>query len=284
MVTSNRKEPLITIIVAVYNGEETLQQCIDSVANQTYPHKQLIVVDGDSNDGTVQILKENQEKIHYWISEPDSGVYNAWNKGLRQANGDWICFLGADDYFWDEQVLDKLSAALLAVPPEIRLAYAQVMLIGNNDETLFPVGEPWEAFRERFHQGACLPHQGVMHRRSLFEQIGEFDESFRIGGDYEIMLRELKAAEAVFILDIIVAAMRQGGLSSNPSDTIEVMLDIRRAQKMHGQSWPSFFWLKAMMRVFIRLLLWKVAGGSRARKILDMGRRIKGMPPYWTRT
>ena len=284
MATSNRKAPLITIIVAVYNGEETLQQCIDSVANQTYPHKQLIVVDGDSNDGTVQLLKDNQEKIHYWISEPDSGVYNAWNKGLRQANGDWICFLGADDYFWDEQVLNKLSEALMSVPPEIRLAYAQVMLIGTNDEVLFPVGESWDTFRSRFHEGACLPHQGVLHRRELFEQIGEFDESFRIGGDYEIMLRELNAAEAIFMPDMIVTAMRQGGLSSNPAETIQAMLDIRRAQKMHSQYWPSFFWLKAMVRVYLRLLLWKIVGGNMARKILDLFRQIRGAPPYWTRT
>lgn len=284
MATSNGQSPLITVIVAVYNGEDTLQQCIDSVANQTYPNKQLIIVDGDSNDGTVQLLKDNREKIDYWISEPDSGVYNAWNKGLKQANGDWICFLGTDDYFWDEAVLDKLSVALVDIPPGVRLAYAQVMLIGTNDEVLFPVGESWDTFRERFHEGACLPHQGVLHRHDLFQQIGEFDESFRIGGDYEIMLRELKAAEAMFIPDIIVAAMRQGGLSSNPAETVQAMLDIRRAQKMHGQNWPSFFWIKAMARVYLRLLLWKIVGGDMARKILDLGRRLKGAPPYWTRT
>lgn len=276
--------PLISIIVAVYNGAKTLQQCIDSVAHQTYPNRELIIIDGGSKDGTVEILTENSDKINYWISEPDRGIYNAWNKGLSQAKGEWICFLGADDFFWNDQVLERMSVALQNVPPDVRLAYAQIMLLSADGESLFSAGEPWEKIRGRFRQGSCLSHQGVMHRRSLFEQNGKFDESFRIAGDYELMLRELKTAEAMFIPDIITTAMRQGGLSSNPSNSIEAMQDIRRAQKMHGQYFPSFFWLVAMIRVYIRLLLWNSVGERTTRKLLDLGRRIRGLPPYWTRT
>lgn len=276
--------PLISIIVAVYNGAKTLQQCIDSVAHQTYPNRELIIIDGGSKDGTVEILTENSDKINYWISEPDRGIYNAWNKGLSQAKGEWISFLGADDFLWDAQVLERMSVALQNVPPDVRLAYAQIMLLNNNGENLYPIGEPWGKVKERFKQGLCLPHPGVMHRRSLFERNGKFDESFRIGGDYELMLRELKTAEAMFIPDIITTAMRPGGLSSNPSNSIEAMQDIRRAQKMHGQYFPSFFWLVAMIRVYIRLLLWNSVGERTTRKLLDLGRRIRGLPPYWTRT
>lgn len=284
MLPEESDKPRFTVIVAVFNAVDTLQQCIDSVVQQTCPHRELIIIDGGSRDGTVDLLEANSGQIDYWISEPDSGVYNAWNKGLARSRGDWICFLGADDFFWDERVLEKLGTALAQLPVEVRLAYAQVMLLGVDDEILFPVGDSWETARDRFFKGACLPHQGVMHRRGMFEQIGNFDESFRIGGDYELMFRELKSAEAVFVPDIVVAAMRQGGLSSNPSDTVEAMLDIRRAQKMHGRYWPSLFWLGAMTRVYVKLILWKILGASRARKILDLGRRIKGAPPYWTRT
>lgn len=275
--------PLLTVIIAVYNCARTIQQCIDSIAQQTYPNKELIIIDGGSIDGTVEIIEKNTEKISYWISEPDHGVYNAWNKGLENAKGDWICFLGADDYFWNDQALEQMSVALQSIPPIVRLAYAQIMLVSAEGEVLFPAGEPWEKVRNRFIQGACLPHQGVMHRRSLFEQNGKFDESFRIGGDYELMLRELKTAEAMFIPDIIITAMRQGGLSSNPFNSIEAMRDIRRAQIIHGQRWPSLFWVKAMIVVYIRLLLWKLIGEIMTRKLLDMGRRIKGLPPYWTK-
>lgn len=98
---------MISIIVAVFNGKITLQHCIDSVAQQTYPNKELIIIDGGSKDGTVNLLEENRNKISYWISEPDRGIYNAWNKGLEQTTGKWIIFLGADDYLWDVRVLER---------------------------------------------------------------------------------------------------------------------------------------------------------------------------------
>jgi len=281
---SDSAYPLITVIVAVFNGANTLQQCIDSVAKQTYFNKELIIIDGNSQDGTIEILKFNNDKINYWISEPDTGVYNAWNKGVEKAKGEWICFLGADDFFLEDDGLEKLITKLQDIPSEVRIAYTKVMLFGADDNPLFPVGERWENAKGNFMKGLCLPHQGVMHRRSLFERNGKFDESFRIGGDYEIMLRELKSAEAMFIPDIIVTAMRPGGLSSNPFSAVEAMQDIRRAQKKHGQYWPSFFWIKAMIRVYIRLILWKLIGEKRTRKFLDFSRRIKGQPAYWTRT
>ena len=80
--------PTITVIVAVYNGAKTLQQCISSVAEQTYSHTQLIIVDGGSKDDTVEILKLNDRFIDYWISESDTGIYSAWNKALIQGAGD----------------------------------------------------------------------------------------------------------------------------------------------------------------------------------------------------
>lgn len=278
-----RATPFISVIVAVYNGVKTLQQCIDSFALQSHPNKELIVVDGGSKDGTTNLLGSNDGLIDRWISEPDKGIANAWNKGLACAKGDWICFLGADDFFWNKDVLALISMELEKVPSEVHMAYTQIMLVSVEGNVLYPVGEPWEKVKKRFKQGLCLPHQGVMHRRSLFEQNGNFDESFRIGADYELMLRELKAAEIVFIPEIILSAMRQGGLSSNPSNSIDAMNDVRRAQKMHGQYFPSLFWMLAMLRIYMRSLVWKLIGEQKTRKLLDLCRRIKGLPLYWTK-
>ncbi|HOQ42090.1 MAG TPA: glycosyltransferase family 2 protein [Smithellaceae bacterium] len=280
---NHKSSPLISIIIAVFNGVKTLQQCIDSVVQQGYANKELIIIDGGSKDGTVDLLKSNSEHISYWISEPDRGIYQAWNKGLLHAKGDWICFLGVDDYFWNNHVLEHMSDALQNVPPDVRLAYAQIMLLDANGESLFAIGEPWEKIRDRFKQGLCLPHPGLMHRRSLFERNGNFDESFRIAGDYELMLRELKTAEAVFIPGIITIAMRTGGISSNPANSLLSLKEIRLAQRMHGQYFPSLFWLRAMIRIYMRLLLWNSLGETKARKLLDLGRRMKGLPAYWTR-
>ena len=276
--------PIISIIVAVFNSANTLQQCIDSVTQQTYANKELIVIDGGSNDGTVDLLELNSAQVNYWISESDSGIYNAWNKGLNQAKGEWICFIGADDYFFNPKVLEQIAAQLVILPPEIRVAYGQIMLLNKNGENLYTIGKPWSEVKERFKQVMCIPQPGLMHRRSLFELHGNFDESFRIGGDYELLLRELKTAEAVFILDIITVAMRQGGLSSDPSNSIEAMQDARRAQKIHGQLLPGVFWVTAMARVYLRYLLWYLLGEKLTRKLLDFGRRVKRLPPYWTKT
>jgi glycosyltransferase involved in cell wall biosynthesis len=281
---NKQSAPLISVIVAVLNGSKTLQQCIESIANQTYRKIEIIVIDGGSKDGSVAILELNREKIAYWISEKDTGVYNAWNKGLRKSRGEWIIFLGADDYFLNDLVMEQIAIRLETIPNEFRLVYSRVMLIGVDGEAIFSVGEPWDIGRDRFKKGVCLPHQGVVHRRSLFDQNGKFDESFRIGGDYELMLRELKTADAVFIPDIIATGMRQGGLSSNPASSINAMLDIRRAQKMHTQYIPSLLWLKAMVRIYFRLLLWNSIGEGATRKLFDLGRRFMGLPAYWTRT
>ena len=276
--------PLISIIVAVFNGDPTLQQCIDSVAQQTYPNKELIIIDGGSKDGTVELLERNREKIGYWISEPDLGIYNAWNKGLAQAQGEWIIFLGADDYLWDAQVLERMAEQLENLPASIRVAYAQVMILNANGMRLYAAGEPWEKIKGRFRKIMCIPHQGVSHRRSLFEQHGQFDETFRIAGDYELLLRELKTADAGFIPNIIMTAMRQGGVSSSPQNSLALLHEVRRAQQMHGQRLPSRIWVMVVARVYLRLLIWGILGERQARKLLDIGRRVMGLPPYWTRT
>ena len=278
-----KSSPLITVIVAVFNGAKTLQQCIDSAAQQTYANKELIIIDGGSTDATVDLLKANQEKISYWISEPDTGIYNAWNKGLLQAKGDWICFLGADDYFWDARVLEHMSESLANLPFEIRVAYGQVMLLDNDGRALYPSGESWEIIKDRFMQVMCIPHQGVMHRSSLFKQSGLFDESFRITGDYELLLRELKKGNAVFISDLITTGMRQGGISSDPGNALETMREIRRAQRMHGQNLPGWIWMLAMARVYVKLFLWRLLGEGMTRRALDLYRRVMGLPSYWTK-
>ena len=264
------KPPVISVVVAVYNGKATLQQCLDSVTQQTYSGVELVVIDGGSSDGTTDILLANAEHIAYRISEPDRGIYNAWNKGLAQAHGEWICFLGADDFFWDAQVLERMAAQLMLVPVNIQVAYGQIMLLNSAGAELYPIGQPWEVVKERIKQVMCIPHPAVMHRRSLFEQHGNFDESFRIAGDYEFLLREVTTADAVFFPNFITVGMRQGGISSNPKSALLTMRETRRAQQMHGQHFPGRLWMMAMLRVYIRLLLSNVIGAKLANKAIDL--------------
>ena len=278
------QSPRVSVIIAVYNGIGTLQQCLDSVLGQTYAHIELIVIDGGSTDGTVDLIQTNAPRISYWVSEPDSGIYNAWNKALAQAKGDWICFLGADDYFRDVQVLGRMAGQLVLVPSDILVAYGQIMLLDSSDAELYPLGAPWPTVKNRFKQTMCLPHPAVMHRRGLFAQNGIFDESFHIAGDYELLLRELATRDAFFIQGIVMTAMRQGGMSSNPNRSLAMWLEVRLAQRKNGLRWPGPIWLLALARTCIRIFLWRLVGERRTRRMLDLGRRVMGLPAYWTKT
>ena len=280
---ANQSTPLITIIIAVYNASKTLQQSIDSIVNQTYSRIELIVVDGGSRDGTVDLLRLNQHKITYWVSEPDDGIYSAWNKGLVKSNGDWICFLGADDYFWNNQVLEHMVQNLAAIPKNIQIAYGQVMLIAKDDQPLYLVGKSWDQVKPVFIKSMSIPHPGMMHRRSVFEKNGKFDETFRIVGDYEFLLRELISADALFI-PLIIVGVRQGGVSCNPANSLEILSEIRRAQIMHGYYMPSPEFILSFVRLLIRKVSWFLLGERMARKLLDFGRYLMGLPKYWTRT
>lgn len=267
--------PLISIIVAVFNGKATLQQCIESVAQQTYSNKELIVVDGGSTDGTVDLLKDSSEKISTWISEPDHGIYNAWNKGLNLAQGVWICFLGADDFLWEPTVLEQMATHLQALPSSIRVAYGQIMLVGNDGQSVRALGQPWEPLKDSFKQFMCIPHVGTMHRRELFAQHGRFDESFQIAGDYELLLRELTTADAAFFPNLIVAGQRLGGISTHNDNNLRIKQEVWRAKRMHGLplQWSSFLW--EIGNEYLRLALCKALGEASARKLIAHFQRIK---------
>ena len=282
---SHKSEPLISVIIATYNGRKTLQQCLDSVTKQTYKNIELIVIDGGSSDGTMDLLLENSQLITYWVSEPDRGIYNAWNKALIQSKGDWIFFIGGDDFLWCERVLEHMAARLVLVPAAISVVYGKIMLIDKiTGVEIYLVGDPWQKVKERFKQVMCIPHPAVMHRRSLFKKHGNFDESFYIAGDYEFLLRELKTNDAFFIKDIVLTAMRQGGVSTNPANTLLSLREVRSAQRKNGQRWPQWIWFMALVRAYTRLMLWSLLGEKAARIILDVGRWILGLPSFWTKT
>jgi hypothetical protein len=275
-------QPRVSIVVSVLNGAGTLQEALDSVAGQTYAARELIVIDGGSTDGTQEILQRNASKLAYWVSEPDRGIYDAWNKGLARARGDWICFLGADDYLWAPDTLERLAPVLERAYPPIRLVYGEVAVVNESGGKMLRAGEDWRSARGRFRQIMCLPHTGLMHHRSLFEAHGNFDESFRIGGDYEMLLRELRTGEALFVPGLVVAGMRHGGVSSDPAGSLTMLREFRRAQRKHGLP-AGRHWLAAFAKAHLRVWLWRLLGNRVAPHVFDFLRRTSGKDPYWTR-
>jgi glycosyltransferase involved in cell wall biosynthesis len=233
----------------------------------------------------VEVIKANRGAIRDWVSEPDRGIYHAWNKGLSRASGDWIGFLGADDYLHDPTVLERIAAQLAGTPARQSVVYGQVAMVDGNGVEVDRLGMPWEDARKRFMHGTnCLPTPGVMFHRSLFERLGNFDESNRIAGDYEFLLRELKAAEPRYLPQIVVADMQYGGISSRPENTLTSLREMQAARVKHGLPAFNLYFVAALARVYMRLLLWRVLGEKSARRAMDWGRRLVGKPAYWTKT
>ena len=273
--------PLISVIVAVYNNNKTLQRCIDSVSDQTYPNKELIIIDGGSTDGTIDILKVNRNKITCWMSEPDSGIYNAWNKALDHVNGDWIYFLGSDDYLWKNTVFEELIPHLIrAESQDILIVYGQVARVTEDNKICCVDGCSWEyTWRAIVINGICtFTHQGMFHHRNFFETYGKFDESFRIAGDYELLVRAFKkGGAAIFIDGLIVAGMQTGGITSNCSELVKETARARRNNQLKVITAP---WLISYTWAICYPPLSYCIGDKNARYLVNYGKHFVATLSY----
>ena len=261
--------PKITTIMAVYNMADTVQRAIDSVIAQEYPNKELIIIEGASSDNTVDIIRNNGQYIDYWesVSESERGIYKQWNKALLHVSGEWINFLGADDYFPAKDVMSRMHPHLVD-NNGVRLIYGQIALVRSNGSLIEYSGRSWEASRPQMYKSMPIPHPATFHHRSLFVIHGQFNETFRIAGDYEFLLRELKDGKAQFIPNVIVRNMTFGGMSTSWNHDITRLLENARARKLNSlpaYTWP---WLKMFVRKFIRHMLFCIIGENRVKKIL----------------
>jgi glycosyltransferase involved in cell wall biosynthesis len=226
--------PKISVIVAVFNGSATIERCLKSIHFQSYTNLELIVMDGGSKDDSVKIIRNNLNRISYWESSPDRGIYHAWNKALSHAKGEWICFLGSDDFFWENVVIEKIiPPLLLAEKKDIRLVYGKVAFINKKGEVQNFFGKPWRKEKSiSSHQ--LPPHPGLFHRSSIFKEHGQFDESYRIAGDYELLLREVLTRDAMFVPQVIVAGIQTGGVSCSLGNLLRLVAEDIAARKKHG--------------------------------------------------
>lgn len=230
MPRSEAEKPLVTIITSTYNAAAHLPSVIRSIREQTYDNIEWIVVDGASTDGTLDIIRQNEDVVDRWISEPDKGIYDAWNKGLGLAKGEWVCFLGADDRLSPDAIAAMLSCASAAEEP-LDFISGRVALFRDRKQTR-TIGRPW--VWSDFRRYMCVAHTGAMHRASYFQRYGGFDTSYRISGDYEILLRAGRDLRAGFV-DSVVAYALLGGISNREK---KVFRENLKAKLCHGASTP----------------------------------------------
>lgn len=225
-------QPLLCVVISTLNAQRHLQECLDSIYAQDNPAWEIIIIDGGSHDGTVDIIRQNASHLTYWLSEPDKGVYDAWNKALPHIRAPWVIFLGADDGLWSPHTLSTIAPTLTDPALGSRIVYGRVAFTDEQGNVTRWSGSPWQKISGRFKREMCIAHQGVFQHRALFAG-GGFDTGFRYAGDYEFLLRAT-ACQAPYFCDVPIARWRQGGLTSNMGNGRRVMKEFRRARAKNG--------------------------------------------------
>lgn len=277
------QSPAVSVIIGVKNGAPTLQRCLDSIAGQDYAPREIVVVDGASTDGTRELLERNarEGKVDDFISEPDRGIYEAWNKAIRRSRGRWISFLGCDDVYHDAASLRALVQAGDAAGGRSRVVYGRIDLVTADGALLETIGVPWEDAREAFLAGVNIPHPGTLHHREMLEEHRLFDESFRIAGDYNLLLSELPGRPPVFV-DRIVVDMCFGGMSSRPAAIYRTLQEVQRARATHGLHSKPARLRQALAAAWIGSWIERLFGDRAYCFIADLYRVARGKPRIWT--
>ena len=225
------RAPRLSILVATWNCAPLLAAFLESLAAQRWTNWELLLLDNASTDGSAELVAAFQRRLPeqprqvVWSSEPDAGIYDAWNRGLRLAQGTYLSFIGADDTFLAPESLGRL-AALTATDAD--LITARNAYHAPDGRLLRHWGSGWQW--QRMRQSMTIAHPGMLVRRSLFERFGPFDASFRICGDYEWCLRLSPELRSVHTSDSILKVV-QAGVSHTRIP--KVYAETFRAQRRH---------------------------------------------------
>lgn len=213
---------MFTIITACYNSEKTIKTTIESLLHQTITNFEYIIVDGDSKDNTVTIIKSYTSKFQEkgivlkWISEKDSGIYDAWNKGVSLASGDWVSFLGSDDYYVTNALENYYKAIDSNKNCEFDYVHSNVKLM-NGEKIVKIITAKWSW--KKFRRYMDFAHVGSFHNIKYFKKYGLFDSSYKIAGDYEFLLRAKKSLKVLKVNEL-TAIMSVGGVSTSNVSTV----------------------------------------------------------------
>lgn len=243
---------MISIVIATYNSELLLRSCLQSIDNQTDNSFELIIIDGGSTDNTIDIIEQYSSIVSYSISEKDNGIYDAWNKGVVKSTQPWVMFIGSDDRLKSSQSIEKINRNLKKVD-NYDFIYGINQIVDQNYRHVRYAGTAWNKIRFDFFCGIMkVPHPGMLHRTSLFNEYGLFDTSFKIAGDYDFMLRVLLKRERIYFSNkssqIIVA---EGGVSQNFKMRIASLLEVKQSMKKNGISSNNFLLQRYIIRTYL---------------------------------
>lgn len=231
----------ITIITVNYNNRKGLERTIKSVIQQDYPEIEYLIIDGASTDGSVNVIRQYADKITFWQSEPDNGIYAAMNKGIKRATGEYLLFLNSGDYFVNHKILQKVFST----------KYEDVdLIIGRQkyiEQSSGKIGRSPSLRKDeiniQFFLSSTLPHQSTFIRRTLFEQCGLYDEIYRVSADWVFWVKAVVEHQCMMkIVPHYISFMESGGVST---DIEKCHKDMKRYLESCLQSgiltWNDFF-------------------------------------------
>lgn len=202
------EKPSLSIITVVYNNVRDIERTIRSVIGQTYPHIEYLVLDGGSTDGTAEVIKRYDAHIARWVSEPDKGIYDAMNKGLAMATGDYVLFMNSGDEIYAQDTVERVFASA----PDADIYYGETELFDDKWESIglrrhhIPERFTWRSFRF----GMNVSHQAIYIRRAI---AGRFDTQYALSADIDWVIRAAKKANRSVNTRMLVAKYLVGGMS-----------------------------------------------------------------------
>ncbi|WP_324172652.1 glycosyltransferase family 2 protein [Sulfurimonas sp.] len=243
-------KPLVSIVTVVFNGEKYLEETILSVINQTYMNVEYIIIDGGSTDETVDIIKKYENKIDYWVSEKDAGIYDAMNKGIDLVNGDWINFMNAGDVFYDITTIKKIFQNNL---------HANINFIyGNLDINYESFNKTKKALSlEYFWKGMPFSHQSVFINSS-FHKLNKYNLDYKIASDFHLFYNSYQKKNKFYYINKTISVVLFGGLSDNNHlQVLEENYQIIKDNNFKTKYYIYYHYMHIIVRLknFIKLIL-----------------------------
>ena len=246
----------ISIITVVYNNEKTIRDAINSVLSQDYKQIEYIIIDGASNDSTVPIIKEYQNQITKFISQPDNGIYDAMNKGVSLATGDIIGILNSDDIYQDINVISDVMNVFIN-HEKVDLVYGDLVYVKKEDTN--KIIRNWitkKYYPDFFEDGYVPPHPSLFVKAKVYKEAGLFKLDYRLAADYDFMFRIFKLYNYKSIyLNRIIVRMRLGGKTNNSLENIlNGNKEIIKSWKENGLTLPKLLMIKRILKRILQFI------------------------------
>lgn len=239
-----------SIITVCFNSCQTIEDTIASVLSQSYENIEYIVIDGGSTDGTLDILKKYRNQIHKYISEPDKGVYDAMNKGIKIATGDIIATLNSNDVYANDTIVGQMVEFTQKNALDAAYGDLAYTALGNSGR-ITRFWKSGEYKRGAFYRGWVIPHPTFFCRKEIFERYGYFNDKLQVAADFELMLRFVEKYQIkVAYLPKVIVKMREGGKANVLRGMLRGNWEIIRCFRLNDlRLSPWFFVIKPIIKI-----------------------------------